>query len=815
MLLDSLLRGVRDLRSRRRGPAGGRRCPSRPRSRRLACEPLEERQLLSFDPGWLVTLNTSPGQEGVWGRGVATDAQANVVAAGNFLGSVDFDPGPGVVNVTADANGTDQFVAKYAADRTLAWVRSFGANTGNSFVRTAVDAEGSVYVAAGFAGTVDFDLTGSHPGNVDILTSTNGYDDVYVLKLDSSGNFVWVAKGTGSVSDRARELALDGRGGLYILGYSNSADLRFGANVLPTGNGGAFLAKVDSASGNFLWGERFGGTYVEAMAIAVDDNGALYVSGDFSGTGQFGTDATGSPITLTSRGDYDAFIARFAPDGTPIWADGLGGSAREFAYGLAVDGEGNVFAAGSVYSSTTSVDFYRNTGTGGQTGLITVQGSQDVFVLKVAAADGSLEGSQRIGGSGSDSGARIAVDPSAGIAYVVGNFEGTVSFGSQTLVSAGGKDGFLSALRTGDLGVVNSWRFGGTGGELPLDLTLDSSGLVFATGYFQNTADFPTGDVGTSATACAGFLMKFNPNAATVSGHAFADLNADGINNDGAATPQACTVFLDANGNGVLDPGESSTTNSGPQGTYKFAGLEPGTYTVVEVAQSGWTPTTPVSQTVTVGAGQAAAVDFGNSLPWTTSSYTKNAGTKIPDLSSITSSLVVSDSYPIMDLNVTVTIAHPDIYQLSLTLVAPDGTEVVLLNAFSVTHGNANLTNTVFDDESANLIYSGSGPYTGTFKPYQPLEAVDRKTMAGTWKLKVTDNTKGKTGTLKSWGLAAIHETTQGNAPKAGANVSASLTDAALRSLVLCDIESPSKPAPGKGLAMIPAVDLALLDLAI
>jgi len=67
MLLDSLLRGVRELRSRRRGAAGGRRCPSRAQGRLLRCEPLEERQLLSFDPGvdWATYLGGSGNDSGL------------------------------------------------------------------------------------------------------------------------------------------------------------------------------------------------------------------------------------------------------------------------------------------------------------------------------------------------------------------------------------------------------------------------------------------------------------------------------------------------------------------------------------------------------------------------------------------------------------------------------------------------------------------------------------------------------------------------------------------------------------------------------
>ena len=308
-------------------------------------------------------------------------------------------------------------------------------------------------------------------------------------------------------------------------------------------------------------------------------------------------------------------------------------------------------------------------------------------------------------------------------------------------------------------------------------------------------------------------VWQVNPNPGSILGRAFADLNGDGTNNDGAPTPRTCTVFLDANNNGSLDEGEISTTTTGNQGSYTLAGLEPGAYTVVEIPPTGWTLTTPVSRTVNVGAGETAIVDFGNSLPWTSSSYTTSPGTKINDLSTITSQLAVADSYPIVDLNVTVKITHPSVSDLRLTLIAPDGTQVRLVNVGDVS--GSNLTNTVFDDEAVKSINQGTAPYTGNFRPVQPLQALDLKTMAGTWKLQILDNVKNrKTGTLNSWTLAAIHETTQAMGAAAAASPAAKLTDAALAAYIQYEHQSQPDDSKDKPSSAISAVDLALLDLA-
>ena len=79
---------------------------------------------------------------------------------------------------------------------------------------------------------------------------------------------------------------------------------------------------------------------------------------------------------------------------------------------------------------------------------------------------------------------------------------------------------------------------------------------------------------------------------ATISGQVFNDLNANGLKDGGESGQSGWTVYLDANGNGQLDTGETSTTTAA-DGSYSFDGLAAGTYTVAEVQQSGWQQTSP------------------------------------------------------------------------------------------------------------------------------------------------------------------------------------------------------------------------------
>ena len=122
------------------------------------------------------------------GRSVSVDAEGNVYTAGYFRGTVDFDPGEGTTNLTSGTLSAF-FVQKLDSDGSFLWAKSFGA-TGygvGQFVPLVVDASGNTYIAGTFSGTVDFD-----PGEGTFNLPAVGEKDMFIQKLDASGNFLWV-----------------------------------------------------------------------------------------------------------------------------------------------------------------------------------------------------------------------------------------------------------------------------------------------------------------------------------------------------------------------------------------------------------------------------------------------------------------------------------------------------------------------------------------------------------------------------------------------------------------------------------------------
>ena len=131
--------------------------------------------------------------------------------------------------------------------------------------------------------------------------------------------------------------------------------------------------------------------------------------------------------------------------------------------------------------------------------------------------------------------------------------------------------------------------------------------------------------------------------------------------------------------------------------------------------------------------------------------YLTESNMQIIDNQTITSTLNVAEEGLINDLNVTVNIEHTYLGDLIVSLVGPDGTEVVLAN--QVGGGSEDFENTTFDDSAETSISDGQAPFTGTFAPQQPLSNFEGLNMYGDWILNVEDVYNQDTGTLIDWTL--------------------------------------------------------------
>ena len=211
------------------------------------------------------------------GNGVAVDSADDVVMTGAFQGTADFGAG-----WVASQNGSlDAYVAKYegSSGRYL-WARRFGSVGSDSGVAVATDAANKVFVTGQFTYSVDFG-TGT-------LTSA-GLNDIFVLKLSSAGQPLWAKRFGGAASDSGKAIVVSDQGAVCVAGVFGS-QVDFGGGALSSaGQDDAFVACYSASNGSYLWARALGGAGADAaQSLAVDPAGNLYVGGKFSETANFG-----------------------------------------------------------------------------------------------------------------------------------------------------------------------------------------------------------------------------------------------------------------------------------------------------------------------------------------------------------------------------------------------------------------------------------------------------------------------------------------------------------------------------------------------
>jgi hypothetical protein len=432
------------------------------------------------------------------------DSTGNIYTTGRFASTVDFDPGVGTSNLTS-AGSSDVFVSKLDASGNLLWAKSFGAAAADAGLSIAVDSTGNVYTTGFFASTVDFD-----PGAGTTNLITAGSSDVFISKLDASGNLVFAKRFGGSISDLGYSIAVDSTGNIYTTGFfQDTVDFDPGAgttDLISAGGTDVFVSKLD-ASGNLVFAKRFGAAEADAgRSIALDSTGNIYTAGYFEQTVDF--DPGAGTTNLSSAGRSDVFVSKLDASGNLVFAKRFGAAEADVGLSVAVDSTGNVYTTG--YFEQT-VDFDPGAGT---TDLTTAGGS-DVFVSKLDAS-GNLVFAKRFGGSDDDGGISISVDSNGNI-HTTGEFAGTVDFdpgvGTSNLTSAGLSDVFVSKLdSSGNLLLAKS--FGGTANDIGRSIAFDSTGNIYTTGEFAGTVDFDPGTGTTNLISAGGkdvFILRLDP----------------------------------------------------------------------------------------------------------------------------------------------------------------------------------------------------------------------------------------------------------------------------------------------------------------
>jgi len=452
----------------------------------------------------------------VWARGhigttdtfsedVATDAAGNVYTTGSFDQTTDFDPGPGVLNLTATGSVSDIYLSKLNANGDLAWAFSLGCVTSGAGTGIATDASGNVYVAGYFSGTVDFD-----PGPGTTILTGGGR---FLCKFDTNGNLISAFGMPGTLSVDI-SIAVDAADNLYLAGsFSGTADFDPGAglfNMTSAGSSDIFVLKL-SASGTFIWAKRMGSTLIDnANALALDASGSAHITGSFNGTVDF--DPGAGTANLTSAGATDAFILKLDNAGNYLWARRVGGtSALDTGNGIALDGSNNVLITGT-FDGTVDFD------PGAAVNNLASVGGGDAFVLKLTST-GNFDWAKTMGGTFGDTGIDIVCDAFDNV-YTTGDLRSnTADFdpgpGTFNLSRTGSWEVYVSGLDAAGnfMWAIASQGAAGSSVYQP-ELSLDAAGNIIFIGVIEDApADLDPGICVTniSTNGVTAFIAKLRP----------------------------------------------------------------------------------------------------------------------------------------------------------------------------------------------------------------------------------------------------------------------------------------------------------------
>lgn len=301
------------------------------------------------------------------GYDLATDNSGNVYFTGFVSNNGGADTAMfGSIKIYVPWGDSLGFISKISPAGVFQWVRTFQATDGERDNRIAVDENGNSFVTGGFWGTKPFGP---------VTATSNGGTDIFVIKYDTGGNFMWLRTTGSTLDDRGNAISMGSDNKIYLIGEFRDR-VGFGTDSI-NNNGGPggrdlFVAKIDQI-GNWDWAKKAGSDAGSDRGnrIAANKQDLLFVTGQFNGLASFG-----SADTLSNGMDsIQIFVAAIDTTGKWHWAIQAGSSIEDRGTGIAVDDSCNVFTCG-YYELTASFDAMN----------LTSLGRKDIYVAKIPGA---------------------------------------------------------------------------------------------------------------------------------------------------------------------------------------------------------------------------------------------------------------------------------------------------------------------------------------------------------------------------------------------------------------------------------------------
>jgi hypothetical protein len=446
-----------------------------------------------FSLFWVVQL-TATAQEYVWShlmggsfieRGFTVDVDNNdhIISAGIITSASDLDPGIGV-DVYSPSGQVGMYVQKLNEDGSLIWNKFWNVSSDIMPKKVLVDKDNNILLVGSYEGTADFD-----PGAGNASLTSRGNSDLFFLKLDPNGNFLWVREVKCSAVAVYMDAIIDNSGALYVSGNTEGiTDVDPSSNVDDVSGYCAFMFKLNN-NGNKMWhfalcSENFTNGSVRYKTLALNPVDSTIIA---IGRNLGETDLDPGPGTQIYNRDVHGkwFAQKFNLYGEleNVYVKNVGNLGE---IKCKIDKYGHVICTGVFYGEV-DFDF------GDNEFLLNSLGFTDTYVLKMDAAFNFMW-AVRMGDDAGDTPQDLELDKYGNL-YISGTFADRVDFDPHPTdfyyISANTTylNGFLWKLTAqGKFVWAHSTAENAYDSQAP-DLVLDSKDHVICTGRIYGKAD--------------------------------------------------------------------------------------------------------------------------------------------------------------------------------------------------------------------------------------------------------------------------------------------------------------------------------------
>jgi len=419
----------------------------------------------------------------------AVDSNGNLYLVGSFKGVVDFDPTTGV-DEKSSPDGEDIFITRINADNSYGWTYHIGSESFDGAQAIAIDDYDNLYITGYFSSTVDFDT-----GGMSSLMVSDGYRDIFILKLTNKGEYNWSKQIMSTDTGKATSIKLDNNS-IYLTGYfigSNNSVINVdfdktsnAGNFELKGREDGFIAKFKILDGSYIWANVFGDSlsYNRALDLVVLDD-SIVITGGVNGNIDFDSNNENQG-SISAVNKFETFLLKLSKNNQFIWLNSISSqSSADTSKGVKLEVINNdIYLLGFLMGN---VDFNTN----GTEDIVNAGTNQSIYIAKVTE-DGIITDKDIFISTNSSSMIKDSFTYNNSI-YLLGEIRGSLNIQGTTIVNTSSdsnkNDVFWIKIDT-SLNVSNIVNFGGELNDSASSVSIGNSGEIYILGMFEGTTDF-------------------------------------------------------------------------------------------------------------------------------------------------------------------------------------------------------------------------------------------------------------------------------------------------------------------------------------